>query len=189
MIFFQSSKRSGNFQWKQSCRNPYLNLMKSCSFRKHHSVTITVIKLQSSAGALCSTPAVKCSNHRSLHTPPSHQEQHKTRCLCYPHRTSWLLALTDASSACSASKVRPLHDKVQSRIIKLEEDRKKVTQTSNTARKGLVRATTQRWESGANFWIGPLKKTVPSSSPTHKHATFVMYPLWWKKRRRHSGGF
>lgn len=39
-----------------------------------------------------------------------------------PHAPQ-LFPPSDASPACSASKERSLHDKVQSRIIKLDEDR------------------------------------------------------------------
>lgn len=98
--------------------------------------------------------------------PFSQQIKHKDRCVCYPPQP---YPLSDASPACSANKVRPLHDKVQSRIIKLEKDREteRNWHRHQTERKDLVRGRTQRSGSGANFWIGALKKTVPTSLPTH----------------------
>lgn len=91
--------------------------------------------------------------------------------------------LSDALPACTANKVRPLHDKVQSRIIKLEKDREteRNWHRHQTERKGLVRGRTQRSGSGANFWIGALKKTVPISLPTHTHTPptpLPPKPLW-----------
>lgn len=158
-----------------------------------------MINRQSSTGALCLTSAAECLSHRNPHTPlfsAANKAQRET-CFVTPAAASQTYPPSDASPACSANKVRPLHDKVQSRIIKLEKDRGTERQwhRHQTERKGLVRGRTQRRGSAANFWICALKKTVPISLPTHTHTPPPPPPPLWctrrdeKKRRRDRDGF
>lgn len=178
-------------------------LLPSSSINLQHTVRTAVIYL-TAAGALCVTPAAQGVNHRSLHTfPVSQQIKHKMTYVCYPPTTRHTqpYPLSDASPACSANKVRPLHDKVQSRIIKLEKDRET---ERNWHRHQTEKGPCEGEDSAEWKWCQLLNRRSEENSPhflAHTHINLLPSPpsppppppLWCichdEKTRRHSDAF
>lgn len=147
-----------NSLWQQSCAN--LLMLEKCKDNSD----------QSKAGSpLCLTPAAEGLGHRNLISKSTHSflfTANKAKARCYPPpqhsatpRSNPALRVTPRLLA-QPTKSGLLHDKVQSGIIKLEKDREteRNWHRHQTQRKGLVRGRTQQSGSGANFWIGALKR-------------------------------
>lgn len=84
---------------------------------------------------------------------------------------------SDASLSRTAATARPLHDKVQSRIIKLEKDRdrKKLTQTSNGEKRPCEGEDSAEWK-----WCQLLNLRSEENSPcflAHTHNTPPPHPF------------